>query len=128
MFNDMFKEPGKRLKSFSKLIFWIILIIHIIIALAEILVVKSVSFGMIIATVVIGIFFGFLASIVLYAFGELVEDVHTIAIHECNIQNILVSRLVSNPTTPDGQQTVTATAEKPDDPDNQKRHTWENWK
>ena len=84
----MFKNPGKKLKTLAKVIFWISLICYIMIGIAATL--AGVSFAessdipfpvVLIAgifIIVMGILLAWLSSIALYAAGAAVDDIQTI--------------------------------------------------
>lgn len=82
----MFNNSGKKLKSLAKFIFWLAIILNILIfigiylgAVEEIGSGSPIAFVLFIALgVVIGMLVGWLSSIILYAFGELVEDTRSI--------------------------------------------------
>lgn len=82
----MYKNPGKKLKSLARFILWIAIILNVLIfigiylgAVEEIGRQSTIALVLFIALgVVIGMLLGWLASIILYAFGELVEDTHSI--------------------------------------------------
>lgn len=70
----MFKNPGSKLKTIAQLIFWLTIAFYVIFGM-----VLASRFGIDIAFMVavgflLGIAIGWLSSIVLYAFGEMVED------------------------------------------------------
>ena len=82
----MFNNPGKKLKSLAKVIFWLSIIIYTLAAVGaylnevEINSASGSTIGLIIVAVLwvlIGLLIGWLSSILVYAFGELIEDVHS---------------------------------------------------
>lgn len=82
----MFNNPGKKLKSLAKLIFWLAIVLNVLLFLGiyGTAVVEEGAKGSALALFVfvalgllIGALIGWLSSILLYAFGELIEDIHS---------------------------------------------------
>ena len=81
----MFNNPGKKLKSLAKFIFWLSIILYTLAAVGAYLNEVEINstgstIGLIIVAVLgvlIGLLIGWLSSILVYAFGELIEDVHS---------------------------------------------------
>ena len=79
----MFQDPGQKLKNLAKFIFYVIIILHVIGALILCGVLKAEGYGitglfffLLLVELLIGALVGWLVSIGIYAFGELVEDAH----------------------------------------------------
>lgn len=70
----MFKNAGSKLKSLARIIFALNVIIGIVVGIVMI----KTSFVLLIVSVAVGVLIGWLNSIMLYAFGELCENVHEI--------------------------------------------------
>lgn len=77
----MFQDPGEKLKNLAKFLFYVIVILHVIGALILCGVLKAMGYGitglffvLLLIELLIGVLIGWLVSIGLYAFGELVED------------------------------------------------------
>ncbi len=70
----MFKNAGSKLKSLARIIFALNVIIGIVVGIVMI----KASFVLLIVSVAVGVLIGWLSSIMLYAFGELCENVHEI--------------------------------------------------
>lgn len=70
----MFKNAGSKLKSLARIIFALNVIIDIVVGIVMI----KASFVLLIVSVAVGVLIGWLSSIMLYAFGELCENVHEI--------------------------------------------------
>ena len=82
----MFNNPGKKLKSLAKLIFWLAIVLNVLLFLGiyggmvseagtdgdALALIVSIVLGLL-----IGALIGWLSSILLYAFGELIEDIHS---------------------------------------------------
>ena len=82
----MFSNPGKKLKSLAKLIFWLAIVLNVLLFLGiyVTMVNEAGTDGNILAFIVfvvlgllIGALIGWLSSILLYAFGEVIEDIHS---------------------------------------------------
>lgn len=73
----MFKNPGNKLKSLASLIFAVIVVVFLMIGFAVGIEIDRVLFSLLIIGG-IGVIVGWLSSIMLYSFGELVNDVEEI--------------------------------------------------
>lgn len=79
----MFQDSGEKLKNLAKFLFYVIVILHVIGALILCGVLKLMGYGitglffvLLLIELLLAVLIGWLVSIGLYAFGELVEDTH----------------------------------------------------
>ena len=79
----MFENPGQKLKKLSKVVFWLVVVLNMLLLLSAALSLLAngmkLSFlGLIglLLGLALSVVFAWLLSIGLYAFGELVEDTH----------------------------------------------------
>lgn len=79
----MFNNIGKKIMKFAKVMCWIVIILGIIVSIAsayEMARVNTILVGIVvfIPSVVLTVFLGWASFLVLYGFGQLVDDTHEI--------------------------------------------------
>ena len=79
----MFQDPGQKLKKLAKFVFWLVIVFDVLVFLIILLILSasgmklgSIGFFLFLIGTAISVVTGWLLSIGLYAFGELVEDNH----------------------------------------------------
>lgn len=77
----MFDNPGQKLKKLAKIVFWVIVSLAVIIGLVQFMLPSGYKRGTIellslLLSIGGGVLIAWIASIGLYAFGDLVDDVH----------------------------------------------------
>lgn len=90
----MFKNAGKRLMGLAKFIFWLIVILGLILGFIFSLAKSEEIF--ILVGIIAGVLFGWISSLLLYAFGELCEEVRLLAELEENDSDSKPATAVTN--------------------------------
>ena len=73
----MFNDVGKKLMSLAQIIAAIVIALGCVVGLSLLMLTENAFMGFII--IVLGVLWGWLSGVLLYAFGQLVDDTHTIS-------------------------------------------------